>query len=389
MAKSSGWRRWVGLSLKIAVTVGLLAYVVWQIEWQDSLRLDDGSRVRGWAKRVDGQLILTANGQTYAIPLEAPNAVSPFAPGFFRLIWEVNKALLFLVCLAMPVPGLAQAVRWQWLLRTHKLDPGFLEAAKLTWIGFFANNVLPGSTGGDVAKGWCIYRRAPGQRMDAIMTVLMDRVLGLVSLLLIGGLAIVSQANNQAMSAPRKAVFGTLAVILIGGAIFFSGRLRRLLRVDVWLPRLPFGAGIQRIDNSLFHYRSHTGVLAACVGLSLLIHFWFVGIVATLGRALDINVPLAYYFMFVPIIFTAGAVLPSIAGLGVLEGGFAYFFGLPFVGARPSAAVAVCLLYRALNILNSLPGWIWFNREVAASRNGAASLENALGADGEAATPAT
>src|SRR5258708_4587947 len=104
--------------------------------------------------------------------------------------------------------------------------------------------------------------------------------------------------------------------------------------------------------------------MAKTILLSFVLHLWSIGCIYLMGCALGMKAAPIYYYMFVPVIFTMGAFVPSIGGLGVVEGGFAWFFSLPFVGESASRAVALSLLYRVIQIIISLPGLIWFQREM-------------------------
>lgn len=358
--QGSTTRRFLWNFVRAAVTLGAVAYVVSQITWQDRLALPDGKQAWGWtSKSGTGERVLHANdGMTYPVPADSKdlNVANALMPGFVTLIKGVNVWLLAASMLAFTVIIVGPARRWQLLLRTHDLDPGFLEALRLTWMGQLTNNVFPGSTGGDLFKGWCIYRRSPGKRVAAVMTVLMDRVVGLVSLMLVAAGAVLSQSSRPELAGPAKFVMWILFVVAIGGVVFFSGRIRRLLRVAEIVDRMPFADKIQELDQSMFHYRNHLLALTKCVGLSLLIHFWVITWTWVLGLSLGVNVSLGYYFVFLPVIFTAGSVAPSIAGLGVLEGLFQQFFSMAGVGATPSSAVALCILWRICQLIASLPG---------------------------------
>jgi uncharacterized protein (TIRG00374 family) len=335
------------------VTLAALAYVVTQITWHDRLRVDNGT-ILGRVQVTDdaGAVFLAEDGATWPIA-----SLTDIIPGFWTLLRGLNPWVLLGVGLAYPVSIVLQALRWQWLLRTHQLDPGFRESLRLTWIGLLANNVLPGSTGGDLVKGWCIFRRAPGKQVAAVMTVFMDRVLGLVSLMLVGALALASQTTRPELERPSRFVWWCLLAVLIGGIVFFSGRIRRLLRVSEIVARLPFNRQIHTLDQSVFHYRRHIDVMARCVAISLLVHLWVIGCIYLLGRPLGIRSSLVNYYVFLPIIFTGSAFFPSIAGLGVMEGLFQQLFTLVDPHAS-SSAVALCILYRVIALLGSLPGLV-------------------------------
>jgi glycosyltransferase 2 family protein len=378
---------------RVGVTLGLLGYVLTLIEWKDSLRLGlrpDGKPdvVRGWAKAPAGSpsatrpVELIVEGTSYPIP-PAPESTAepdPFTPGFIRLILQVNRGLLLLGALALPFSYLLLALRWQWLLRTHGIDPGFWDVFRLTWVGLVMNNALPSSIGGDAVKAVCISRRTPGKRVAAVMTVLMDRALGLVALLAVGGGALATQALQPELETMRQRMLVALAVLVVGMFVFFSGRVRSFLRVQQLIARLPHAGKFQELDSAIFHYRKHPWMMVGAVGMSIFLHLWTITCIAVMGAALGMKASLVYYYMFVPIIFTMGAFVPSVAGLGVMEGAFAGFFSLPFVGERASAAVALCLLFRMVQILMSLPGLLWLHRELAFTKQveaGATSEERA------------
>ncbi|WP_145254308.1 lysylphosphatidylglycerol synthase transmembrane domain-containing protein [Planctomycetes bacterium Pan216] len=358
--KNSKPRRLLWNVVRAAVTVGAVAYVVSQITWRDRLRLPDGEVVWGW--KVDGPdgtpVFKASDGQDYPIPKEMhdtdPNA--PYIAGFITLWRGVNLWGLIGVILLYPMVIFLTARRWQWLLQTHQLDPGYWEAVRLTWMGILTNNVFPGSTGGDLVKGWCIYRRSPGKQVPAVMTVLMDRVLGLISLLIVGAVTVLLVSDRPELRVPSMFVWFGLLGVFVGGIVYFSGRLRRLLRVSDIVNRLPFNDKIRKLDHSVFHYRDHVPVLSKAIGISLIVHIWAILCVYGVGLSLGLAVPVFYYFIFLPVILTVGAVVPAIGGLGVLEVQFQEFFSLEGVGATPSSALALCILYRLMLLVASLPG---------------------------------
>jgi hypothetical protein len=373
------------------VTLGLLGYVLTRIEWQDSVRYGKGPDVKvvwGSLQVVDGKRVLVSHGITHEIaddPVAEANDPEKgrFAPGFIRLVLSVHKKLLLLAVLLLPVSFLILAIRWRWLLGTHGLDPGIGEAIRLTWVGLVANNILPSSIGGDAVKAYCISRRAPHKRVAAVMTVLMDRVLGLVALLMVGGIALCFQATRPELTIYRQTLLIGLLGLIVGLFLFFSGRVRTFLRIQELIVRLPLGKHLKQLDDSVFHYRHHPKVMLASIAISLVLHGWTIGCIALMGRALGMHADLIHYYTFLPLIFTMGAFIPSIGGLGVLEGAFAFFFSMGFVGERASNAVALCLLYRMVQILLTLPGIVWFQRELSAVKAATQTSHSEVNQPGE------
>ena len=74
-----------------------------------------------------------------------------------------------------------------------------------------------------------------------------------------------------------------------------------------------------------------------------------------MGRAMGIDAPVKYYFVFFPISWVIGALPISIGGFGVLELGLVGLFAsLPGVEREHGLALALC--QRFIFIIGSLPG---------------------------------
>ncbi len=345
--------------LRLGVTIAAVWYVVTQITWHD--RLIDGDQVHeGWARKTDkGWVLTTFEGRPIPIPPEAMaegNDVR-YVPGILSIFATIKIGYLLAAFLLFFSSIFFGSLRWQWLMQSHHLDPGTWQVIRINWMGYLSNNVLPGSTGGDLVKAVSIARRSPGRRTAAVMTVLLDRVVGFVSVILLGGVGVgIKFLRDRSLDSSGKLVLLMAAAVIVGGTFFFSRRVRKLLRIADIIDRIPMGKAIKKVDDAVFHYHRHKWQLTKCIGMGLLVWIWTVGGIYLLGQSVSMPVKLIDYFIFSPIIFTAGAVFPSIAGLGVLESLFQQLFGM--AGAPAASAVAVCLLYRLNCLAVSLPGAI-------------------------------
>ena len=361
-------RRMAWNVLRLGVTVGAIAYVLSQITWHDRV-IDNGTVFEGWLHEENGQrTLVTAKGQIVPVPADAetPDAKIRLVPGIVTIFSQMKvgyfAAGIFLVGISVTLG----AVRWQWLLQSHDLDPGLREAVRLTWMGYLSNNVLPGATGGDLIKAFTIARRTPGKRTSAVMTVLLDRVLGLLALIILGAVGVAIKATQGGIDSTGRLVLTMLSVAVIGGMVFFSRRVRIIFRISAFLDRIPLGHQIKKIDDSLFHYRDHKIQLTWCVAIGLVIWLMTISGIYLMGESIGMSVNFVDYFICLPVIFSAGAVAPSIAGLGVLEGLFQHFFGA--AGAAPSTAVALCLLYRLAILVVSIPGALPLYQEFSSAK---------------------
>jgi uncharacterized membrane protein YbhN (UPF0104 family) len=93
--------------------------------------------------------------------------------------------------------------------------------------------------------------------------------------------------------------------------------------------------------------------------LSLAIQSWFVLLNAWLGRAIGIDVPLAYWFLAVPLTKAVTLAPVSLGGLGVREATLAGLLGL--VGVSASDGAAASFLWQSVVYSGGLlGGLVWF-----------------------------
>src|SRR6185295_19065251 len=101
-------------------------------------------------------------------------------------------------------------------------------------------------TGGDLVKAIMVARDHPEQRPAAVLSVIVDRAIGLLGLALVASGALLFQHGRFAWMA-RKLNLILLAIVLMA-MVVMSRRLRRLLRLDKLLSALPFAAVLKKLD---------------------------------------------------------------------------------------------------------------------------------------------
>jgi uncharacterized protein (TIRG00374 family) len=262
-------------------------------------------------------------------------------------------------------------VRWRLLLRVQGIELGFLESLRLTFIGWFFNNWMPGSTGGDFVKAYYVAHLTH-RKPEAVTVVFLDRFVGLAALCLMGGGAVVASLHDPRIRAARIIVLVFLAGVVGGGTVYYSRGLRRIFRVDWVLARLPLRHVVEKVDRALLAYRDHKGTVVVAV-----LYSWaaqLVSILATwwLASALGSHAAWYHYFIAMPAIWLVWALIPVPGGFGVAEAMMQGLFSaavlsgdlrpgeLPMPAADAAAlALAIILALRVVQLLVSLPG-TWF-----------------------------
>ena len=149
--------------------------------------------------------------------------------------------------LLLGVPFVITAIRWRNLMRPQGIDMPLGKCLQLTFVGQFYSIILPGITGGDLVK--IVYAaRLTGSKTKSFITIVLDRVIGLVALMVIAGTAagVELLMNSGHAAAPLQGAGGDsrstllnvfllivtlLGVMMAGSVVYFSRRLRRLLGI--------------------------------------------------------------------------------------------------------------------------------------------------------------
>jgi uncharacterized membrane protein YbhN (UPF0104 family) len=74
----------------------------------------------------------------------------------------------------------------------------------------------------------------------------------------------------------------------------------------------------------MYQYRAHKHIFATCIGLTLVGQTTFIIANYLLARSLGMDIPLAFFFFFVPILLIMG-IAPSVNGIGVREATFLFY----------------------------------------------------------------
>ena len=125
-----------------------------------------------------------------------------------------------------------RTLRWQALLRAKNIKASCFYLYQSYFVGIFFSNFLPSIVGGDAVRVYDIWRLA-NHRSTALTTVLVDRILGLIVLLLValGALLIVPQALSelQLSLAEIVVILGILAVVIVAfKALSISSHIRQI-----------------------------------------------------------------------------------------------------------------------------------------------------------------
>ena len=292
--------------LKLLIVVALFGIIYYNINWIDTVTHTDlngninkreGVVIGPWDQtQIQFQFKDSEQHVSIKKGIQANGSVLSVSPGLPTYVRNLDGPLFATGAFLFFLFFVTINSRWWFLLRANGLNVRFLEAQKYGWIGLFFNNALPGATGGDVIKAVYIARRCSGDKVRAIVSIFVDRMIGVVSLLFVGCIA-------SLMAMDRFPVFASTIWLTGIGVLFFcfllvSPSLRKLIRFDAivsWLPQ-KIGKIINELDQAILYYRAHLTGIGLWILASPLIYTLFVGSFYLMSESLGVGISLKDLF---------------------------------------------------------------------------------------------
>ena len=258
-----------------------------------------------------------------------------------KLFYFVTAVGLFFIAL-IPI-----AFRLRFVVQVHGTKLPVAAAYYVNLIALFFNNVLPSSVGGEMMKAYYLYKNSRNS-VSVFSAVFVDRMFGLVTMLLISISTIFFFDSAQGSHKIMGTIVMLAATTITLGIFMFNKKIVDTL-CQLHIPLLPliFIEKIREIYRAMYEYREHKGIFGKCIALTVMGQTLFIIANFLLARSLAIEIPLAFFFFFVPILLIMG-VAPSVNGIGVREATFLFYL-TEF--ATPEKALALSLLTTFFMIL--------------------------------------
>ncbi len=251
---------------------------------------------------------------------------------------------------------------WRWLLLLRPFPaaqrPAFRDLLRVFFVSTFVGSFLPASVGSDAVRAaWTARLQVP--LADAVASVLMDRVQGVLSILVMG---VVGLALAHDLPA-RGLIIVSLVVVagccgLVAIMTYSAGAARLIVSLLERLPSKSIHRAGRALIEAVQRYATHHGLLASVLLASVGVQVLRILQAYFLGLALGVTAPLGVYFAFIPIILLIMLLPLTINGLGTSQAAFVALF--PHAGVEPAAAFALSVLFVALGIVGNLPGGLLY-----------------------------
>jgi len=152
----------------------------------------------------------------------------------------------------------------------------FATAYRLVLLAAFVGVCVPGGTGGDVIKLYYLVSNNRGRGVEAATVLLVDRAVGLFTLLLVAMLLASWNVGTVARVGPIRLLvimaLVLMSIMLAGLLVSWSSTVVRSRWFGSLLGVLPLEGYVRRFVEALHRFRDHRGALIGAVTVSMVGH---------------------------------------------------------------------------------------------------------------------
>ena len=268
-----------------------------------------------------------------------------------KLNWLLMSLALFILT------QLGCIIRWHLLAPKHpRLTFPFLANSYL--VGMFFSAFLPTTVGGDVMRSYDLIK-ATGQWREPLASVLMDRLVGITGLMILALIAWISFAPVRQDHVMNLGILWLCGIVAAALCVLAS---RRLLNATL----KPFGkiglgqlqSHAKQFQETLLAYLRRPNILMGAMGLALANQL--LGVLSTVAsmKALNLEIPVLYLFIIIPIVSMVSQLPISLNGWGIREGTTVFLFHQ--VGIEPSMGLSLALIGAMMQLLPGIIGGFLF-----------------------------
>ncbi|MCE3017400.1 MAG: YbhN family protein [Pirellula sp.] len=273
-----------------------------------------------------------------------------------------NWLLLSLSMSFVLIAHLVSYWRWQMLVQALNVPMRLLEAIRLGFLGTLLNQVSFGSVGGDLFKAIEAARRSSTRRTEVVASVLVDRAIGLLGLLLVAsiGLSLSNELSPRLLTIKWAAISLVGIALLFILAIVFGGRFVSF----VWLRRIPWvGHTVYRLAQACMIFQGRPRLVAEVLGTSMCVHFCMTVSCYLISASIyDSHPTLLEHFMTIPPAMAAATLPLTPGGIGVQEAAISkLFLELPKIPEGYSALIMAALFRLFLMVVPFIGAVYYFS----------------------------
>ena len=281
-----------------------------------------------------------------------------------RVDYEPLKAILrdlrLEFCLAiigaLYVQDFIKALKWHTLLLAKNINLSILRIIQVDFASTFLSLFVPSTISLDLFRAYGLSKEVASKK-QAASSIIVDRALSLFALIVVANVSVVlfykTIAVPEVAYTSTSTLVGFVAVVLIINSRFV---IRFLSRYEATIKKYKILQKLGELRESINEYKLHKSKLVKVFLLSVAMQTLRIVVYYLASLAVNANIPFQYFMIFTPIVMFLVMLPISLAGIGLRESSFVYFFTK--VGVLGTIAFAIPALVSLMVVISVLPGGV-------------------------------
>ncbi|MDP3730798.1 MAG: lysylphosphatidylglycerol synthase transmembrane domain-containing protein [Candidatus Omnitrophota bacterium] len=261
-------------------------------------------------------------------------------PEILKAFASAKVPLLLLALLIFAGAAAVASVRLRLLIEAQGIAITFKETLSLTFIGYFFNNFLPTSIGGDVVKAYYLSKKTD-KKAGAYASVFVDRVIGLFTMIFMAFLALFFAEEGIVDPALRCIIYAITFGSIVFIVLMTNKRLAQKFSFLFFMIN-PIKEKLKKIYEVIHQYQYQKALMFRSLLISFASQVLFFASLGVVILSIGSRIPVKDLFIKTPIVGMM-SLLPSINGLGLREGSNVVLFG-PLMGSDKAFAMSILWL---------------------------------------------
>lgn len=273
-------------------------------------------------------------------------------PQIIKAFASTNGPVFLLGLLIYTAAAGVSSIRLRLLIEAQGITVTLKEALSLTFVGYFFNNFLPTSIGGDVAKAYYLSKKTDN-KTGSYASVFVDRVIGLFTMIFMAFLALFFVEEGVVDSTLRYIIY----TITLSSIVFIMLMTnRKLVQKFSFLFFIinPVKEKLRKVYEVIHRYQYQKIIMLKAFLISFVSQILFFTSLGVAALSIGSRIPAKDLLIKMPIV-SMMSLLPSINGLGLREGSTVVLFG-PLIGSDKAFAVSILwlLILLCISIMGGL-----------------------------------
>ncbi len=269
------------------------------------------------------------------------------------IVGQIRIKYCFAILGVLYFQNIIKALKWHTLLLAKGIKIPLRKIIRVDWASSFLSLFVPSTISQDLFRGYGLSKKAVSKK-QAASSIIVDRALSLFALIFVANLSVLLFYQTIAVREVAYASFSTLIAFVI--VVFIVNReslVRRLLRCTT-LKKLKVLKKIDELRRSVNEYKLYKARLLRVFLLSVVMQMLRILVYYFGSLAINANVSYEYFMIYTPIVMLFVMLPISLAGIGLREGSFVYFFTK--IGVLHATAFAIPALVSLMVVISVLPG---------------------------------